>query len=476
MHQTVSLLRAPSSSARPRARDATPSLAQRIDRLCAAAADAMSKEPKAALALALEGLSLIAEGPATEREAELHGLAGRALIVTDASDRAVGHLVSGADLARLRGQPEIECDCLRSLGVALLVNDDLDGAVREFESALQIAQRLNDPIRSRRIQDNLIVVRRHLGASHEEQLKQWAECAESPHHTAESLISALNNVGRCYVDVGRAEEAIGPLTRAAEVADSPEVSTAAMFVVRANLAVALAACGRGAEALEVLHAAQARARAGGFDREVRQLLAREGEVLRELGRYPESVACLKQARKAAERAGQVGELREACHDLMLSLKALGDFEAALEASESLRRIDQQLNRDRADRRMSALAARFELDKARREAELQAVHNAELKAANVQLRTANGSLRKALQALGFDARRPRPPGTPGDSALTTRERQVLALLGKGRSNRAIGEALGLSSITVRHHVSAILGKLGAASRTEAVALALRNGTL
>ncbi|RXZ39705.1 helix-turn-helix domain-containing protein, partial [Agromyces binzhouensis] len=55
-------------------------------------------------------------------------------------------------------------------------------------------------------------------------------------------------------------------------------------------------------------------------------------------------------------------------------------------------------------------------------------------------------------------------------LTARERQVLDLIAEGLSNRQIGERLYISGKTASVHVSAILRKLGASSRTEAVYLA------
>lgn len=63
--------------------------------------------------------------------------------------------------------------------------------------------------------------------------------------------------------------------------------------------------------------------------------------------------------------------------------------------------------------------------------------------------------------------------PG-SELTGREREVLALLAKGRSNREVGDALNISENTVRIHVSRILDKLGVADRTQAVLLAIQKG--
>jgi DNA-binding NarL/FixJ family response regulator len=59
-------------------------------------------------------------------------------------------------------------------------------------------------------------------------------------------------------------------------------------------------------------------------------------------------------------------------------------------------------------------------------------------------------------------------------LTSREIQVLELLAEGRSNKAIGERLGISDQTVKYHVAAIAGKLGAVNRTDAVRRAIRRG--
>lgn len=58
-------------------------------------------------------------------------------------------------------------------------------------------------------------------------------------------------------------------------------------------------------------------------------------------------------------------------------------------------------------------------------------------------------------------------------LSEREREILTVMVKGMSNPEIAQHLGISRSTVKFHVSAILSKLGVASRTEAVALALQN---
>lgn len=61
-------------------------------------------------------------------------------------------------------------------------------------------------------------------------------------------------------------------------------------------------------------------------------------------------------------------------------------------------------------------------------------------------------------------------------LTAREREVLQMLAQGRGNKEIAVRLNISEHTVKFHVASILGKLGAATRTEAVSLALRRGLI
>jgi len=66
------------------------------------------------------------------------------------------------------------------------------------------------------------------------------------------------------------------------------------------------------------------------------------------------------------------------------------------------------------------------------------------------------------------------GAPGP--LSPRELQVLTLLSEGLSNRDVAARLGISRHTAKFHVNAILDKLGATTRTEAVVLAARSGLL
>ena len=77
--------------------------------------------------------------------------------------------------------------------------------------------------------------------------------------------------------------------------------------------------------------------------------------------------------------------------------------------------------------------------------------------------------EAAQALIETTNQPPEPGL----ALTEREREVLALMVEGLNNTQIAARLTVSPSTIKSHVSNILSKLGVASRTEAVTLALRH---
>ena len=69
-----------------------------------------------------------------------------------------------------------------------------------------------------------------------------------------------------------------------------------------------------------------------------------------------------------------------------------------------------------------------------------------------------------------------PPSVDDVPLTPRELEVLALLAEGLSNKAIARRLGISVHTAKFHVGALMDKLDAVGRTDAVAHAVRRGVI
>jgi two-component system, NarL family, response regulator YdfI len=73
-------------------------------------------------------------------------------------------------------------------------------------------------------------------------------------------------------------------------------------------------------------------------------------------------------------------------------------------------------------------------------------------------------------------RPDPIADASPEHLTLREREVLEMMMEGLSNKEIAAHLNISAHTVKFHISSILGKLGASTRTEAAAIGLRRGLI
>ncbi len=81
---------------------------------------------------------------------------------------------------------------------------------------------------------------------------------------------------------------------------------------------------------------------------------------------------------------------------------------------------------------------------------------------------------AAKLMAYVAAQRSVPPTLAAEPLTDRELEVLALVAKGLTNRAIGHQLGISDRTVQGHLANIYGKMGASSRTEAVMAAVKLG--
>jgi DNA-binding NarL/FixJ family response regulator len=207
------------------------------------------------------------------------------------------------------------------------------------------------------------------------------------------------------------------------------------------------------------------------------------------------------AREAAELAErllrQVPEHRRLSRapalDLLVRARAAaGDLDGAAEALAALREVERLVGtaplRACADAAEGVLAgARGEHDRARVLLE-DAVDAFTRSGAPFEAAQARLALAAALTALGRTEAGEREvavarerlrelaggPAAPPLPELTPREREVLALLAEGLTNRGIAEQLVVSEHTVHRHVNSILRKLDLPSRTAAAALAVRAG--
>lgn len=86
------------------------------------------------------------------------------------------------------------------------------------------------------------------------------------------------------------------------------------------------------------------------------------------------------------------------------------------------------------------------------------------------RSMMGSVLQKLSSAGTD--KEEDPEAAKIATLTTRERQIISLIGEGLKNRQIAERLFISETTVRHHLTSIFDKLGVSDRLELIIYAFR----
>jgi DNA-binding NarL/FixJ family response regulator len=87
-------------------------------------------------------------------------------------------------------------------------------------------------------------------------------------------------------------------------------------------------------------------------------------------------------------------------------------------------------------------------------------------------------RRMTAQLVSELRRPAEPPKPAAETemiarLTAREREIISLVGEGKKNKQIADALRISDATVRHHVTSILSKLEVSDRLELLIFAYKN---
>ena len=399
------------------------------------------------------------------------------------------------DVARARGDVDLELVALADLGLARVAGGAVDEGFRLLDEAM--AGTLGGEYR--RLETVVWTSCSMLAAcSRVADLKRAAEwCGEADAFTERYGCPFLqaqcrSHYGRVLVATGRWERAEEELTLAlAMSADLGHSHRAEAMTGLALLrlrrgdsaaAEALLAETNGGPDLDIVTAQVLIAR-DHADRAAAVLEAQCAELSEPDLAYPAVLATLVEAHlaqgdvPAAELvAGRLGRMAAHQHPQAeaLSARATGLLAASAGRSEHAARELRS-----AAQGFQALDLPFEAAQTRLElAAVLAVPNPELAVVEAtrardgleRLGARHEALRAAelLRSLGVSTR----PGARQAGLLSEREREVLALLPEGLTNPQIASRLFLSPRTVAHHVSSILAKLGVSTRTEAAAIAAR----
>lgn len=277
--------------------------------------------------------------------------------------------------------PWLRCAVLHSLCMAHDSLGDLHEALVWGLKAVEAARELSDPLQLADILQSVGVVRARLG-DHATALQHQLECLAvfDAAGDTRAMVSSLSNAGIAYKNLGRPAEAVSSLQRAIDV--SRECGDEGMALrIGTNLSEPLRMLGRLDEALQAARLSQAHMQAAGMrDAEVHCLL-QTGLSLQALGDLDGAQAEMEQA---LARAGSAGT--GAAHHLPKVHRALYHlhkeaqrFEQALQHHEAYHAAERALFNEASTRSMNALQVRFDLERARHEADLERLRSAELAA-------------------------------------------------------------------------------------------------
>jgi DNA-binding CsgD family transcriptional regulator/tetratricopeptide (TPR) repeat protein len=371
----------------------------------------------------------------------------------------------GCGIAEAVGDVRLQADLRNLLGVAQLQAGDVSAALPHFQTCFAMAAALRDIVVMARSLSNIGAVC--------EQVDEHAASAQ--HYRAAylclrgrdpiALICLMNYAIACgYIGLHRRANVVFAHCEREFLAQGNERQWLFARVNHARTKVALGQCAQGlADINEVLTLAQAR----GLQQVVCMALAHRAEVDLAEGRSSLAQSALQTALDLCVELGNKTLERDFCRQLAQLHTAQCEYEQALHYKGRVMNLELK--------QLRVIA-------------LQTLGMAVPPAAQglgvpvVKVLPSAAFVRElaARAAPAARADREAPPGdsTNGadDEVLSARERHVLRWMADGLTNPEIGERLGISKITVRHHVSSILRKLAVASRTEAVNTAHQLGWL
>jgi predicted ATPase/DNA-binding CsgD family transcriptional regulator len=393
-----------------------------------------------------------------------------------------GWLEAALERARGLGQPlaPLRAQALRALG-SIEETRHVEHGIALLEESLALSQELGDRAGMARTLLLLGRAARHHGDYRRaERLEQESLVLFMEEENAGWIAYTLTSLGDVALDQGDIVQAVTRFQEALAV-NRDLGSTLQSGWALINLGRIAYAQRDLARALASFEETLALFRQAGQEGGVAQTLLELGRVALTQGEYSRA------AERFAESLGlhrEMGNLRDTAYCLEGLAGVGGAWRQASRAArlfgaaEALREVGRiplpPVNR--ADYERDVAATRAQLDTATFAAawaagQAMTLDEAIAEALRVPLETP-----PAQTDVGAADLAPQPTSANTDrlSTLTPRERQVLALLAQGYTNRAVAEALVITERTAEIHVSNILGKLGVTSRTQAAAYALAQG--
>ena len=490
-----------------------------------------------ALEACREAVRLVSEDSPTAARARVLASLGQILMVTLRIDEAKGICEQAVEAARAAGSAEIECHALNSLGVTNVYLGNMEVGFEQLRASLDLALDIGSVDEATRAQGNLVDVLSHSGRlaeAGEMALASYAFAEEHGLGRGTGVID-LAEGGVAFYRLGRWDRAGEMLQRASHLAvtglprimveqrlamldvgqgrhedAASRLATARPQIVRVVEAQLFAPLAEAAAELALWQGDATRARAevvAALEREdvVPAYISRLGPILALGARAEADIAALARAERDD---GALATSRSAGRGYLESMQALRDsavdhlpnFLSQAEAwlaqcmaevarlegdddpaawarcASSFGAIPMAYPRAYALWRRAGATLAVSRDRASAAHDLREARAvAEELGAQPLLEEIDALARRAAIDLEDVDRPTTPTPAPADAVgLTPREREILALIADGRSNRQIAEALFITEGTAGTHVSNILGKLGVRGRTEAAAVAYRLG--
>jgi HD-GYP domain-containing protein (c-di-GMP phosphodiesterase class II)/Flp pilus assembly protein TadD len=314
----------------------------------------------------------------------LNGLAAVSHTLGGAT-QALSYLLKSLEIRRFIGDLKGEIDCLNNLGVLRTHEGNYVGAIEAlFECYKLIQVHLQEPEIEGRCLNNIGNVYQDQGQYHEaliqyQRVLNIAQTTKLPQ--LESI--ALTNLAETYLLMGLFDEALQLYDQVFITAQllgySVNEIDALEGIVRTNIKQ-----GQFSKALDVIaRALEISRKSGDFQREI-LLLLDLAQTQKSLGDISQAIHTTQEAIQLASRASAKKLLHDAEVQLSTLLELTGDVTGAFKHFKTAHQLERELFNEESDRRLQGLSARFDLERARAEAETYRERTLEIEQVNKTL--------------------------------------------------------------------------------------------